>query len=88
MTDQEILKKYNTSIKVDINALLKEENITNIEDIKRVTKMYKEKFVIGFRKGVYKETIKKAKLMLSNGELVEEIMKYTNLSRSEIEGLK
>ena len=56
--------------------------ITNIE--KNLQKAWKEAEEKGIEKGV----IKVAQQMLIDGEPIEKIMKYTGLSKEEIEKLK
>jgi len=56
--------------------------ITNIE--KNLQKAWKEAEEKGIEKGV----IKVAQQMLIDGEPIEKIMKYTGLSKEEIEELK
>jgi len=67
-----------------------EEMITNIEkNLQKAWKEAEEKGMEkGMEKGVVKRNIEIAKQMLIDGEPVEKIMKYTGLSKEEIEELK
>ena len=60
--------------------------ITNVEKV--IKKSREEAKKEGMEKGIEKGIEKVARQMLEDGEYMEKIMKYTGLSREEIEKLK
>ena len=61
-----------------------EESLKYYRDIKNVVDTSKEE---GIEAGISKRNIEIAKMMKQNGEPIDKIMRYTNLSREEIEDL-
>jgi len=56
--------------------------------ISNVERVIKKSMEDAEKQGMEKRSIEIAKQMLSEGESIEKIMKYTGLSRDEIEKLK
>ena len=91
MTDDEILKEYSEQIGASIAKYSSEHNLTELEH-EKFAKRYKLRFIEGFRKGREEargeEKLTMAKEMLLGNEPIEKIVKYTKLSKEEIEKLK
>ena len=65
-----------------------EESLKYYRDIKNIVDTSKQEGIIeGIEQGIDKRNLEIARIMKNDGESVEKIMKYTNLTRAEIEKL-
>ncbi|MDO9535168.1 MAG: transposase, partial [Bacillota bacterium] len=88
-TENILTRGVSSEKKDEITGILEKTRPEEVEEmISNVERVLKKSWEDAEKQGMEKGMEKVAKQMLSEGEDIEKIMKYTGLSREEIEKLK